>query len=89
MLLASQNEAGHTCPVSMTYAAVPALRKQPELAREWEPPIHTRRYDPRACPVAEKTGALMGMAMTEKQGGFGCACQHYSGRTHRKTARTF
>jgi putative acyl-CoA dehydrogenase len=69
MLLASQNEAGHTCPVSMTYAVVPALRKQPELAREWEPPIHTRRYDPRACPVAEKSGALMGMAMTEKQGG--------------------
>jgi len=69
MLLASENEAGHTCPVSMTYAVVPALRKQPELAREWEPHIHKLSYDPRARPVAEKSGALMGMAMTEKQGG--------------------
>jgi putative acyl-CoA dehydrogenase len=69
MLLASENEAGHTCPVSMTYAAVPALRKQSELAREWEPRLHTTHYDSRARPVAEKSGALMGMAMTEKQGG--------------------
>ena len=36
MLLASENEAGHTCPVSMTYSSIPALRKQPDLAREWE-----------------------------------------------------
>jgi putative acyl-CoA dehydrogenase len=69
MLLASQNEAGHTCPISMTYAVTPALRKQPDLAREWEPRIHSTRYDPRARPVSEKSGALMGMAMTEKQGG--------------------
>ncbi len=69
MLLASENEAGHTCPVSMTYAVVPALRKQPDLAREWEPHIHRLKYDPRARPVSEKAGALMGMAMTEKQGG--------------------
>ena len=69
MLVASENEAGHTCPVSMTYAVVPALRKQPELAREWEPHIHKLHYDPRARPVGEKSGALMGMAMTEKQGG--------------------
>ncbi len=69
MYLASQNEAGHTCPVSMTYAVVPALRQQPELAREWEARIHTMRYDPRCRPVGEKSGALMGMAMTERQGG--------------------
>src|SRR5450755_485119 len=69
MLLASQNEAGHTCPVSMTYAVVPTLRKHPGLAREWEPRVHSLRYDPRSRPVAEKSGALMGMAMTEKQGG--------------------
>lgn len=69
MLVASQNEAGHTCPVSMTYAVVPALRQQPDLAREWEPHIHSARYDPRCRPVDEKSGALMGMAMTEKQGG--------------------
>ena len=69
MLIASENEAGHTCPISMTYAVVPALRKQPDLAREWEPHIHRLKYDPRARPVSEKAGALMGMAMTEKQGG--------------------
>ncbi|HYL74220.1 MAG TPA: isovaleryl-CoA dehydrogenase [Bryobacteraceae bacterium] len=69
MLLASQNEAGHTCPVSMTYASMAALRKQPDLAREWEPHIFSTQYDPRCRPVSEKSGALIGMAMTEKQGG--------------------
>jgi putative acyl-CoA dehydrogenase len=69
MLLASQNEAGHTCPVSMTYSSIPALRKQPEAAREWERHILTGRYDPRFRPAAEKSGVLIGMAMTEKQGG--------------------
>ena len=69
MFLASQNEAGHTCPVSMTYSAVPALRKHPELASEWEPHILRSNYDPRFRPVTGKNGALIGMAMTEKQGG--------------------
>ncbi len=65
----SQAEAGHGCPISMTYSAVPALRVQPELAAEWEPRIVSNRYDARVRPAAEKTGALLGMAMTEKQGG--------------------
>ena len=69
MFLASQNEAGHTCPVSMTSSAIPALRKQPELAREWEPRVLAARYDPRYLPASEKAGALIGMAMTERQGG--------------------
>jgi putative acyl-CoA dehydrogenase len=69
MLLASQNEAGHTCPVSMTYSAMPALRQQPDLAREWEPRILSTNYDPHCRPATEKSGALIGMAMTEKQGG--------------------
>jgi len=69
MFLASQNEPGHTCPISMTYAAVPALRKQPEAAAEWEPRLRSVEYDPRFLPACEKTGALIGMAMTEKQGG--------------------
>jgi putative acyl-CoA dehydrogenase len=70
MFVASQNEAGHTCPVSMTYASIPALRKQPELARQWEPHILSARYDSSYRPAAaEKAGALIGMAMTEKQGG--------------------
>ena len=65
----SQVEAGHGCPVSMTYAAVPALRKQPELAAEWEPLITTLDYDPGLRPHSTKRGVLFGMAMTEKQGG--------------------
>ncbi|MGH8874735.1 MAG: acyl-CoA dehydrogenase family protein, partial [Acidimicrobiia bacterium] len=67
--LSSQVEAGHWCPISMTYSVVPALRLQPELAAEWEPRLVSRRYDPRCVPATYKTGALMGMGMTEKQGG--------------------
>ena len=69
MLVASENEAGHTCPVSMTYSAMPALRKQPELMREWEPRVAACRYDPQCRPATDKPGATIGMAMTEKQGG--------------------
>src|SRR5262244_3589204 len=65
----SQAEAGHGCPISMTYSAVPALRAQPELAAEWEPRILSTRYDAHVRPAGEKTGVLIGMAMTEKQGG--------------------
>ncbi len=64
-----QVEAGHGCPISMTYAAVPVLRLQPALAAEWEPRLTERAYDPRMVPIAEKRSALCGMAMTEKQGG--------------------
>jgi putative acyl-CoA dehydrogenase len=67
--LLGQVEAGVLCPTTMTYASVPALRRQPELAAAWEPRIVSRRYDPRFRPVEEKTGALFGMGMTEKQGG--------------------
>ncbi len=69
MFVAAQVEAGHGCPISMTYAAVPALRRQPEVRAEWEPRICTDAYDRRFIPAAEKTGVLFGMAMTEKQGG--------------------
>src|SRR5882672_11842979 len=65
----SQVEGGHGCPISMTYAAVPALRQQPELAAEWEPLMTTLDYDPGLRPHATKRGVLFGMAMTEKQGG--------------------
>jgi len=64
-----QIEAGVQCPITMTYGVVPALRRQPDLAEEWLPRLFSRRYDPRFRPAAEKTGALMGMGMTEKQGG--------------------
>jgi len=65
----SQVEGGHGCPVSMTYAALPALRNQPELAARWEPLMTSLDYDPGLRPLAAKRGALFGMAMTEKQGG--------------------
>ncbi len=65
----TQAEAGFGCPISMTYSAVPALRAQPELAREWEPRFTSLDYDPRMRPAPEKRGALCGMARTEKQGG--------------------
>ena len=69
LYLLSQVEAGVCCPLTMTYAVVPALRRQPEIAAEWEPKVVAREYDPRCVPVAEKSGATFGMAMTEKQGG--------------------
>jgi len=69
LMLTAQNELGHTCPISMTFSAVAALRSDPELARQWEPPIVSATYDPRFRPAAEKAGILVGMGMTEKQGG--------------------
>jgi len=68
-LLFGQVENGSQCPVTMTYASVPALRQNPALAARWLPKILSRDYDPRSLPVNEKRGALVGMGMTEKQGG--------------------
>ncbi|HET6986693.1 MAG TPA: acyl-CoA dehydrogenase family protein, partial [Kribbella sp.] len=65
----SQVEPGHGCPISMTYAAVPALKADERLAKEWIPQLASTSYDVRRLPVAEKTGVLAGMGMTEKQGG--------------------
>jgi putative acyl-CoA dehydrogenase len=65
----SQAEAGHGCPVSMTYAVVPALRHEPDLASRFEPLLAARAYDPGLRPPQRKSGLLAGMAMTEKQGG--------------------
>jgi putative acyl-CoA dehydrogenase len=68
-MTAMQAEAGFCCPITMTFAVVPALRAQPELAAEWEPLVSATSYDPRSIPAAEKGSAIAGMAMTEKQGG--------------------
>jgi len=67
--LHSQVDAGHGCPITMTFAAVPSLRTTPALAALWEPKITARVYDPRNVPDAQKAGLTIGMAMTEKQGG--------------------
>ncbi|WHM30012.1 acyl-CoA dehydrogenase family protein [Streptomyces sp. BPPL-273] len=68
-LMWNQVDAGTCCPLSMTHAAVPALRTDPELAAEWEPRLTSQVYDRGLRPARLKAGALFGMAMTEKQGG--------------------
>jgi putative acyl-CoA dehydrogenase len=68
-MTAMQAEAGFCCPITMTFAAIPALRAQPELAAEWEPLLTATSYDPRLIEPSEKGSAIAGMAMTEKQGG--------------------
>ncbi len=68
-MTAMQAEAGFACPITMTFAVVPALRAQPELAAEWEPLVTATSYDPRLIRASEKGSAIAGMAMTEKQGG--------------------
>ncbi|GAB2677393.1 acyl-CoA dehydrogenase family protein [Nocardia goodfellowii] len=62
-------DAGHGCPISMTYAVVPALRAAPELAARYEPLLCAREYDPGLRTPLSKRGLLAGMSMTEKQGG--------------------
>ena len=62
-------EAGHCCPVSMTYAIVPALREAPGLAARFEPLLAAPEYDVGLRPPETKRGLLAGMSMTEKQGG--------------------
>ncbi len=69
LFLTGQADSGTSCPMTMTYAAVPALRAEPRVADEWVSRITGGRYDPAVRPVAEKAGVTIGMAMTEKQGG--------------------
>ncbi|WP_406391170.1 acyl-CoA dehydrogenase family protein [Streptomyces sp. NBC_00887] len=68
-LVWTQAEAGHGCPLSMTHAAVPALRTDPALAAEWEPLLTSHVYEEGLRPPSQKAGVLFGMGMTEKQGG--------------------
>ena len=67
--LHTQVEAGHGCPITMTFAALPTLRHQPALAALWAPKVTALAYDPRNLPPEQKQGLTIGMAMTEKQGG--------------------
>jgi putative acyl-CoA dehydrogenase len=65
----NQLEQGTACPVTMTFASIAVLEHAPDIAREWRPKVLADAYDPRPAPIAEKAGATVGMAMTEKQGG--------------------
>src|SRR5471032_206458 len=68
-MLFGQLENGSQCPVTMTYASVPALKQAPKIAAKWLSKILSTEYDPRSLPVEQKRGAIIGMGMTEKQGG--------------------
>lgn len=65
----SQADPGSGCPLTMTFASVPAIAHQPNIAKDWLPKITANVYDPRNVPFYEKQGLTIGMAMTEKQGG--------------------
>ena len=67
--LHGQPEQGNGCPLTMTYACVPTIRHQPELAKTWMPRITSTEYDSRFIPAWEKKCNTIGMGMTEKQGG--------------------
>jgi putative acyl-CoA dehydrogenase len=68
-LMQAQVECGTLCPTTMTYGAVAAMRRDAWLERDWVPRLLTREYDPRDIPIEHKRGGLIGMGMTEKQGG--------------------
>jgi putative acyl-CoA dehydrogenase len=68
-MLFAQVEPGHACPVSMTHAAVASIKDSPWIADEWLPRLYSRDYEPRLVTDGPKESALVGMAMTEKQGG--------------------
>jgi putative acyl-CoA dehydrogenase len=68
-LMQAQIECGTLCPTTMTYGAIAAMRRDRWLGAEWLPRLLTRDYDPRDLPFAQKRGGLIGMGMTEKQGG--------------------
>ena len=65
----NQLEHGTACPVTMTFASIPVMQQAPALEREWRWKILASSYDPNPVPIAQKRGATIGMAMTEKQGG--------------------
>lgn len=65
----NQPEGGVMCPMAMTYSAIPSLRMTPAIGDQWIPRLLSTQYDPRDIPVEQKTGATIGMFMTEKQGG--------------------
>lgn len=68
-IMFAEIEDGSLCPTTMTYGAVPVIRHMPEVARDWLPKMLSREYDRRFIPAQQKRGVLIGMGLTEKQGG--------------------
>ena len=69
LFLTGQADSGTNCPMTMTYASVPALAVEPGVGAAWIEKVRSGRYDPAARPAPDKAGVTLGMAMTEKQGG--------------------
>lgn len=69
VIMQAEIEDGAQCPITMTYGSVPAIARRADIASLWLPKIYSRIYDKRCLPITQKTGALIGMGMTEKQGG--------------------
>ncbi|WP_313001257.1 acyl-CoA dehydrogenase family protein [Brevundimonas sp.] len=69
LFLTGQADSGTSCPMTMTYASVPALAVEPGVGALWIEKIRGGRYDPAVRPATDKAGVTLGMAMTEKQGG--------------------
>lgn len=69
LFVTGQADSGTSCPMTMTYASVPALAATPAIEEEWRPRVLAARYDSASRPASEKAGVTIGMAMTEKQGG--------------------
>ncbi|QDZ27273.1 isovaleryl-CoA dehydrogenase [Noviherbaspirillum sp. UKPF54] len=65
----AQVEAGSLCPTTMTFASIPVLRNEPKLFSMLEPKLFSREHDPRDLPLEQKKSIMVGMGMTEKQGG--------------------
>jgi putative acyl-CoA dehydrogenase len=68
-LMQAQIESGTLCPTTMTYGGIAAMRHDSGLSKDWIPKLLAREYDPRDIPFEQKRGGLIGMGMTEKQGG--------------------
>jgi putative acyl-CoA dehydrogenase len=82
-LMQAQIESGTLCPTTMTYGAIAAMRRDASLALDWVPRLLSRDYDPRDVAFQEKRGGLIGMGMTEKQGGSDVRAN--TTRAHRST----
>ncbi|CAB3737872.1 isovaleryl-CoA dehydrogenase [Paraburkholderia rhynchosiae] len=67
--LHAQIESGSLCPLTMTFASIPVLQREPQLFDTLRDKLYAREHDPRDVPLAQKASAMIGMGMTEKQGG--------------------